>query len=209
MLWGNKDYPTGNQKPKFANTSNVTSVSSIYGTAVANTNYGYGIVAGVSAGEETRSNGTPQHAQHAGWVSLKIGTGPIKSVSITSRGAGINANGFLVLTDTVTDSTRNNYAVGSGANISFTTANTQNTLQTFSTNSAWNGIGTLTIVNGGSGYSNTAKITYKVSNAANTTQPVLTLALGGRGGRIQTETLIAMGSITLDAPRDNAYFTGV
>lgn len=208
MLWGNKDYPSGNQKPLFANTSNVASNSTINGTK-ANTDQYYGIVAGVSAGETERSNTTAQHPTHAGWVSLKIGTGPIKSVAITSRGSGINASGFLVLTDTATDSTANGYVVGSGANISFTTANTQNTLQTYSTNSAWNGIGTLTIVNGGSGYSNTSKITYKVSNAANTTQPVVTFTLGGRGGRIQTETLVAMGSITLDAPSDNAYYTGV
>ena len=167
MLWGNKDYPSGNQKPKFANTSNTTSNSSINGT------------------------------------------GPVVGATITSRGSGINAAGFIVLTDTATDSTRNNYAVGSGANISFTIANTQNTLQAYSTNAAWNGIGTLTIVNGGSGYSNTSKLTYKVSNAANITQPVLSITLGGRAGRIQTETLVAMGSITLDAPSDNAYFTGV
>lgn len=208
MLWGNNDYPSGNQKPVFANTSNTTSNSSINGTK-ANTDKFYGIVAGVSVGETERSNSTPQHPVHAGWVSLKIGTGPVSAVAITSRGAGINADGFIVVTDTATDSTANGYGVGTGANISFTIANTQNTLQTFSTNSAWNGIGTLTVVNGGSGYSNVSKLTYAVSNAANTTQPVLSITLGGRAGRIQTETLVAMGSITLDAPSDNAYFTGV
>lgn len=208
MLWGNNDYPSGNQKPVFANTSNTTSNSTIYGT-IANTNHAYGIVAGVSAGEHANTTGKPQRPAHAGWVSLKIGTGPVSAVTITSRGAGINANGFIVVTDTATDSTANGYAVGSGANISFTIANTQNLLQTFSTNSAWNGIGTLTVVNGGSGYSNVSKLTYAVSNAANTTQPVLSITLGGRAGRIQTETLVAMGSITLDAPSDNAYFSGV
>lgn len=202
MLWGNIDYPNSNQKPVFANTTNTTSNSVINGTS-ANTVKFYGIVAGVSADEEERSNNTPQHPTHAGWVSLKIGTGPVSAVAITSRGEGINADGFIVVTDTNSDVT------GSGANISFTIANTQNTLQTYSTNSAWNGIGTLTVVNGGSGYSNVSKLTYAVSNAANTTQPVLSITLGGRAGRIQTETLVAMGSITLDAPSDNAYFTGV
>jgi hypothetical protein len=208
MLWGNIDYTTGNNKPLYANTSNTTSNSSINGTS-ANTDKFYGIVAGVSADEEERSNNTPQHPVHAGWVSLKIGTGPVSDVTITSRGTGINANGFIVVTDTATDSTANGYGVGTGANISFTIANTQNLLQTFSSNSAWNGIGTLTVVNGGSGYSNVSKITYAVSNAANTTQPVLSIILGGRAGRIQTETLVAMGSITLDAPSDNAYYTGI
>lgn len=208
MLWGNIDYPSSNQKPVFANTTNTTSNSVINGT-LANTNQYYGIVAGVSAGEHANSAGKAQHPAHSGWVSLKIGTGPVTGATITSRGTGINAAGFIVITDTATDSTANGYVVGSGANISFTIANTQNLLQTFSTNPTWNGINTLTLVNGGLGYSNVSKLRYAVSNAANTTQPVLTILLGGRAGRIQTETLVAMGSITLDAPSDNAYFTGV
>ncbi len=32
---------------------------------------------------------------------------------------------------------------------------------------------------------------------------------GGRAGRVQYETLVAMGSITLDDPRDNVYFSGI
>lgn len=74
-LWGNKDYPTSNNKPLFANTSTTTSSSTINGTA-ANTNQYYGVVVGVSATEQnspvTASN---THPAHAGWVSLKFGTG--------------------------------------------------------------------------------------------------------------------------------------
>lgn len=194
-LWGNKDYATGNNKPLYANTTNTTAQSTING---AYANVMYGIVAGVSATEETASAALPQHPQHAGWVSLKIGSGPIKSVTATG-GSGINAAGFLIITDP---------NGGTGANISFTIANSQNALQGSSTNSSWNTISTMTVVSGGSGYTNAAAIVVR-TNGSNTTLPTFTVALGGRGGRIQTETLIAMGSITEDDPKDNVYFSGI
>lgn len=199
-LWGNIDYPTSNLKPVFANTTNASSNSTINGT-VANTNQYYGIVAGVSASETERANSTPQHPTHAGWVSMKIGTGPIASISV-SGGTGINAAGYLTITDTSV------LGQGKDANISFTTANSQNTLQTYSTNSTLNTFGTFTIANGGSFYSNSADITIR-TNGANTSLGTFTVTLGGRAGRISTETLVAMGSITLDDPRDNVYFSGI
>lgn len=199
-LWGNLDNATGNQKPLFANTSLTTSNSTINGTA-ANTVKYYGIVAGVSVTEEERANSLPQHPTHAGWVSLKVGTGPISKITATG-GTGINASGFLIVTD------GSSLGKGANVNISFTTANSQNTLQVFSTNSAWNTIGTLTIVNGGDGFSNVSAITVR-TNGANTSQPTFTVTLGGRAGRIQTETLIAMGSITGDDAADNVWYSGV
>lgn len=202
MLWGNKDYNSGNNKPLFANTSNSTSNSTINGTA-ANTNAYYGIVAGVSATEQNTLQGVASipHPQHAGWVSLKVGTGPISGVTV-SGGSGINAAGYLTITDTSA------WGQGTGANISFTIANSQNSLQGYSTNSAWNTIATLTVVNGGSGYSNASAITIR-TNGANTSLPTFTVSLGGRAGRYSSETLVAMGSMTLDDARDNVWFSGV
>jgi hypothetical protein len=198
-LWGNIDYPSSNLKPLFANTTNVSSNSVINGTK-ANTNKYYGVVAGVSASEMTAN--TAQHPQHAGWVSLKVGTGPIKSVSISNGGQGINAAGYLLVTDGSV------LGRGANANISFAIANAQNSLQGYSSNAWLNTISSLTIVNGGNGFSNVSEITV-TTNGANLTAPTITLTLGGRAGRISTETLVAMGSITLDDPRDNVYFTGV
>jgi hypothetical protein len=200
MLWGNKDYITSNNKPLWANTTNASSNSVINGTA-ANTNQYYGIVAGVSATELDATQGAANHPQHAGWVSLKVGTGPIKAISATG-GSGINAAGYLTITD------GSPLGSGTGANISFTIANSQNSLQGYSTNSAWNTIATLTVVNGGSGFSNTSLLTIR-TNGANTSLPTFTIELGGRGGRYTAETLVAMGSITFDDPRDNVWFSGI
>ena len=199
-LWGNIDYVSSNNKPKWANTTNASSNSVINGTA-ANTNQYYGIVAGVSATELDGTQGAANHPQHAGWVSLKIGTGPIKAISV-SGGTGINAAGYLTITDGSV------LGQGTGANISFTTANSLNALQTFSTNSTLNTFGTFTIANGGSLYSNTSTITVR-TNGANTSLGTFTVTLGGRGGRFTAETLVAMGSITLDDPRDNVFFSGI
>ncbi len=201
-LWGNQDYPSGNQKPVFANTTNTTSASTIHGAA-ANTDKFYGAVAGVSSTEETVSEGKAQHPAHAGWVSLKVGTGPVVSIS-TSGGRGINADGYLVLTDTSLHG-----AGASVTNVSYTIANSENTLQSYSANAYWNVINTITVVNGGSGWSNTSDITVDTDTGDYIDTPTFTVTLGGRAGRISTETLVAMGSITLDAPSDNAYFTGV
>ena len=201
-LWGNLDNATGNQKPVFANTSNAYSNSTINGTAANNNTY-YGMVMGISTGEMANSASKPQKTTHSGWVSVKYGTGPVSSIAITDGGAGINANGYLLLTD--------NSALGSGNgafNASFTIANSQNTLQNYSTNSAWNAISTITISNGGSGWSNASAINVR-TNGTNTRWPNLSVTLGGRAGRIKTEVLVAMGSITGDDPRDNVLFTGI
>jgi hypothetical protein len=199
-LWGNKDYQTGNNKPLYANTTNATSSSVIHGTA-ANTNAYYGIVAGVSPTELDATLSAANHPQHAGWNSIKIGTGPITGITITG-GTGINASGFLRIADASA------HGQGTGANISYTTANSQNTLQTFSSNSTLNTFGTFTVVSGGAGFSNSAAITLGPTSTS-ISNGTITAVLGGRAGRFRSETLVAMGSITFDDPRDNVWFSGI
>ena len=202
-LWGNQDTANGYQKPLFANTTNAWSRSTINGSS-ANTNQHYGNMFGVSVTEQSNTlaqlDGT--HSAHAGWVSQKVGTGPVASINIVNGGTGINAAGYLLIVDSSV------LAQGAGFNASFTIANSQNTLQSFSSNSTLNTINTITIVNGGSGFSAAGSLNVR-TNGSNTIWPNLSVTLGGRGGRIQYETIVAMGSITGDDPRDNVYFNGV
>jgi hypothetical protein len=193
-LWGNKDYASGNNKPLYANASPTASESTINGSA-ANTNAYYGNVWGVSATESANTLGDGQKVAHAGWVSQKIGTGPIATVTITSPGSGINSAGVLSISG----------GGGSGANIIFGIANSQNTLQSFSTNSAWNVVVSATIVDPGVGYSSAPTVLYV---GANTTRPTFAITMGGRSGRVNYETLIAMGSMTEDTSADDTYFPG-
>jgi hypothetical protein len=203
-LWGNIDYDSGNTKPKYANTSNAYSNSTINGTS-ANTNQYYGWVMGVTPTEMTNTATaiSPQHPQHAGWASLRIGTGPVVSIS-SNGGSGINSSGYLLLTDT---SQGSSIGLGTGANISYTIANTLNTLQSYSSNSQLNVINTITVVNGGSAWSNASQVTV-LSTATAISNATFTVTLGGRAGRINKETLVAMGSMTGHDPRDTPWFPG-
>lgn len=202
-LWGNQDTANGYQKPLFANTTNAWSSSTINGSRANNVHY-YGNMFGVSAAEQanTLSQADGAHSQHAGWVSQKIGTGPVVRIDIVNGGTGINAAGYLLITDSSV------LGQGAGFNASFTIANSQNTLQSFSSNSTLNTINSITIVSGGSGFSAVSGLNVR-TNGSNTTWPSLSVTLGGRAGRQNYETIVAMGSITGDDPRDNAYFFGV
>lgn len=193
-LWGNKDYATGNNKPVYANTSPSASNSTINGSK-ANTAKYYGNVWGVSNTEAANTLADGPKVQHAGWVSQKIGTGPIQTVTIVSGGSGYNSAGFLTVSG----------GGGANANISYTIANVANTLQAFSTNPAWNTIATITIVNGGDSFTTTPTV---IAGGANTNAASFLVTLGGRAGRKSYETLVAMGSVTLDNSADDTYFPG-
>lgn len=195
-LWGNKDYVTGNNKPKYANTTYVVSNSTINGSK-ANTAKYYGAVWGVSPTEQanTLAIADGHHSQHAGWVSQKIGTGPIKTITITNGGQGYNSAGFLTIS-----------GGGDGTvNVRYTIANSQNSLQSFSSNARLNTISTLTIVNGGAGFNVAPTV---IAGGANIVPATFSVTLGGRAGRVSYETLVSMGSMTDDNTSDNLYFPG-
>lgn len=194
-LWTNLDGVTGNGKPEYANTSFSTSNSTINGTD-ANTDKYYGAVYGVSATEAANTLGDGKKVAHAGWVSQKIGTGPIKSVTIVNGGQNYNSAGYIVVS-----------GGGDGTvNLAYTIANSLNTLQTYSSNSYLNTIATVAIVNGGAGFNVAPTLVANGPNSANFA--TFSVTLGGRAGRVQYETLVAMGSITGDDPADDKYFPG-
>lgn len=197
-LWGNLDHVSGNQKPLFANTSNISSRSTIHGAA-ANTKKYYGKTMGVSATEMAAHSGK---TQHAGWVSVKYGTGPITSITLEDGGEGINSAGYILVTD------ESAHGKGTGFNASFTIANSQNTLESFSDVPELNAISSITIHDSGSGFTDASSLVF-TTNIDSITEPTITVTLGGRAGRLQTETLVSMGSISGDDPKDNVVFSGV
>lgn len=193
-LWTNMDYATGNGKPLYANTTYTVSHSTINGDK-ANTSKYYGAVYGVSATEAANTLADGGKVAHAGWVSQKIGTGPVASIAITNGGAGYNANGFLTVS-----------GGGDGSiNIGYTIANSKNTLQSYSTNAAWNTITSLTIYAPGAGFNVAPTV---IAGGANITPAVFAVTLGGRAGRVQYETLVSLGSISGDDSADDKYFPG-
>ena len=175
-LWGNLDNESGNSKPKYANVASTLGVS-------------------VTEQSNTQAIAAGNLPVHSGWVKQTIGTGGITSITIASGGTGINAAGFLTISG----------GGGTGANASYTTANSQNTLQSFSTNPALNVLATVVVNNPGTGYTSAPTITYV---GANTTRPALTAVMGDRTGRKFYETLVATGTITADDSADDTYFPG-
>jgi hypothetical protein len=150
---------------------------------------------GVSVTEEANTSGDGSKVAHSGWVKQTIGTGGLSAITIDNAGAGINAAGFLTISG----------GGGSDANLSYTTANSQNTMQTYSTNPAWNVVASVVINNPGTGFTSAPTITY---TGANSTRPTFTATVGGRAGRRFYETLVATGSITGDDSNDDTYFPG-
>ena len=187
-LWGNLD--AANNAPVSSamagyggNTPQVTANAEVY---YANTQLGafsdnqaIGIF-GVSAAEQanTRTVASTGVPTHAGWVTRRVGMGPVATITANAGCVAVNSTITIV------------------ANSGFgnTGSNGRSTIipvvATISVNTAGY-INTITIVNPGL-YANTPILRPNTGNA------VFTVTMGGRANRISTETLVAMGSMTGD-----------
>ena len=189
-LWGNLE--AANNAPKTGGTSGyggstpqVTGNTQVY---YANTKLGSFItnaaigVFGLTAAEQ--ANSSPDTASgkptHAGWVIRKVGMGPI--LTITANAGAVGANSTLVVRANSGFSNSGSNGVTSivQANV-FVIVNSAGYVQ----NSQ------IQIVNPGF-YANTPVLTPSSGNA------VFTITMGGRANRIETETIVAMGSMTGD-----------
>jgi hypothetical protein len=179
-LWGNLD--ASNNAPKQTDTTGyggdtpqVTANGQVYYSNTAINafieNNAIGIF-GVDTSEQTAATAAQGVPQHAGWVLRKVGMGPIASITANAGAVGVNA------TMTITG----------GNGIGATTGSTPGTV-VVRVNTANYIIG-VDVVNGGL-YANTPSIN-AMSNA------VFTITMGGRANRVQTETLVAMGSMRGD-----------
>lgn len=180
-LWGNLD--AANNAPKQTDTTGyggdtpqVTANGQVYYSNTAINafieNNAIGIF-GVDTTEQAAATSLQGIPQHAGWVLRKVGMGPITSITANSGAVGVNS--YIT------------FAAGNG--IGATTGNTAANAQ-ISVNTAGY-ITSITINNPGL-YANTPIATPNTGNA------VFTITMGGRANRVQTETLVAMGSMTGD-----------
>ena len=133
---------------------------------------------GVDTTEQSVSASSNTHPQHAGWVLVKKGTGPIATISANASSYSPDGNVYLTF---------------SGGGSGTTAANAQ-----IITNGA-KAITGITLNSGGN--YDRAPVVGTVANS----NVAITITMGGRAGRVQTETLVAMGSMTSDAS-DDAIF---
>ena len=174
-LWTNSDAANG--APKIIGVAGVNSNtgSDMFGnTQIAAFNTGLREttgVFGVSTTEQTVSETSNTHPQHAGWVLVTRGTGPI--ISVTANTRAVATNGALTLTGGGTGAVQANVYVSVNA-------------QGYVVNSAIQ----INPVNDFIGGNYLTVPTHAAAGNA-----VFTFTLGGRAGRSQTETLVAMGSL--------------
>lgn len=179
-LWSNSD--SANAAPIFPGVAGVDNAngSQMFGnTQIAAFNTGLrettGIF-GVDVTEQTVSMSSNTHPQHAGWVLVTRGTGPI--ISITANTGAANASsGYLTFT-------------GGGVG-----ANQANVLVTVDANNRIQN--TSFTINAGGNY--LIPPVGVLANGLGASNAVFTFTLGGRAGRSQTETLVAMGTIGVGA----------
>ena len=179
-LWGNLD--AANNAPKQTvttgyggDTPQVTANGQVYYSNTAINafieNNAIGIF-GVDTTEQTAATVAQGIPQHAGWVVRKVGTGPI--TTITANAGAVGVNSFIIFSGG--DGIAGSGNTAANASVSVNTAG-------YITN--------ITITNFGN-YANTPAATPNTGNA------VFTVTVGGRAGRVQTETIVAMGSMTGD-----------
>jgi len=103
---------------------------------------------------------------HAGWVKVRRGVGPVTRVDVTAGGTGYTDGAVVTFT-------------GGGGTGAAGTAQV--------TGGVITGV---TITSPGSGYTTSPTVSVAGGMGA-----ILVAVLGGRAGRVQHETLVAMGSI--------------
>jgi hypothetical protein len=189
-LWGNLE--AANNAPKTGGTSGyggstpqVTGNTQVY---YANTKLGSFItnaaigVFGLTAAEQ--ANSSPDTASgkptHAGWVIRKVGMGPI--LTITANAGAVGANSTLVVR-------ANSGFSNTGSN--GLTSIVQANVYVIVNSAGYVQNSEIQIVNPGF-YANTPVLTPASGNA------VYTITMGGRANRVETETIVAMGSMTGD-----------
>lgn len=189
MLWGNNAFANNSNAPLYANVANVYS----------GLRYGSNTIYGVKPGEMGNTQGQGPNVAHAGWVFFDKGRGPITSLNISNGGMGVNANGYLAITS----------GGGSGANISFIVGNTLTGTVGFSSNAQHNGVVSIVINDGGSGYNAQPNVWFSGAGGWPIANANLVPGMGGRCGRPVSEVLVAMSTITGDVSTGNIHFPGV
>lgn len=182
--WKNVDSAAGAPKfPPAAGYGISANGSTLYGNTQVGafkSNMDVGVF-GVDSVEAGISSGEGKKVAHAGWNLRKVGTGPVTTITIDDGGDGYS-NDFITFTPADGN--------GAGANASYTV-------------DANGVIVSITLNDPGAGYTSAPAVEPDGSTSGNAA--ILTAVVGGRAGRVQYETLVAMGSMTSDGSDDTLF----
>jgi hypothetical protein len=142
---------------------------------------------GVSAAEAANTFGEGKKVAHAGWNLRTVGTGPLTGITLVPASIGASYTNNAIFTVVAGPGGANTVGriivSGSGGNIV--------------------AVNTSVLITAGNNF-NSATPLVLISNTAGTgANGSIVATAGGRAGRVQYETLVAMGSITDDASDDN------
>lgn len=192
-LWGNKDL--ANNSPIFTPlqvnlSANRVNANTLFGNttvgAFKSNNVPMNKAVGVFGVDTTEAANTAtdgKKVQHAGWNLRTVGTGPVTAITITAAGK-LYTNGDII--------TVNPGSSPASANASAVIAT--------------NGLGnvvSVSITSGGAGFTTTAPSSITVANSTGGATlgslATFTATAGGRAGRVQMETLVALRSLSGDS----------
>ena len=199
-LWGGRNFAGGNTKPSWNYGSYYAippgALQTLGAGNFANSANIFGVTANGYANASGSFSGRGGPA-HAGWVALSVGRGFVRDVDrILAAGNNI-ANGAT----SIVTGTHN----GSSILLNVTSVNG---------NGAIGNVLTVNVRSGGVDINtaNAQLINVCFANLAIATglgsNSYITVLIGGRAGRIQSETLVAMGSLTGTDANANVWFTG-
>ena len=125
---------------------------------------------GVSAAEAANTTGEGKKVPHAGWVLRTQGTGSLNTIIVSAAGSGYaNSDTFVIVAGPGGSNTTGNVVTNATGNVVNVSVTTQ-----------------------GNGFITTTP-TVVITTAGGTSATIAAVA-GGRAGRVQYETLVAMGS---------------
>lgn len=169
-MWGSIDQSNNAPKfPPFA-SSNATG-EDMFANVTINA-FGNGVAMGVfGVSDSEAANTSKPSVASPGWTLVTWGTGPVSGFTIEDGGTGYANSEYLRV---------------SGGSI--------NAIANLTTNST-GGITNLTFTQYGAGFTNQSAATLAFPGTSGTDANI-TLTFGGRAGRIQTETLVAISNMT-------------
>lgn len=131
----------------------------------------------------TFGNANNHAVAHQGWVKITQGTGPVIGIAVSNVASKVYSNGYLSIAGANTKPANASLFVLGSNNVS------------------------VVINNPGAGYASAPTVT---ANGANNETLVFTATVGGRAGRVQAETLVALSNpVITDANSGLPFFTGV
>jgi hypothetical protein len=185
-LWTKTNQANGAPRQKHVIAANVANGQVLFANITPSAFIPNQIV-GVYGIDKTEINSSAAYgAATSGWCTIRFGTGPVNTLAINAAGTGYSNTNLI--------------------KVSGGTVNAAGTLVTNSTG----GLTSVAITTPGSGFSNVATTTVAVTNSTGGatgigTGATFVVTLGGRAGRVQGETLVALSRLSADANTNGMF----